>query len=78
MRKNKNSATVIGRIFEHTLEKKTSKKGVDYIGGKVSVAVDEEGLNVIDVNFTYVAEFYPPKEGQAPKKNKNYPVLQKE
>ncbi len=77
MRKNKNSVTVIGRIFEHTLEKKVSKKtGIDYIGGKISVAVDEEGLNVVDVNFTYVAEFYPPKEGQAPKKNKNYPILQ--
>ena len=76
MRKNLNKATVIGRIFEHTLEKKTSKKGIDYIAGKVSVAVDEEGLNVVDVNFTYVAEFYPAKEGQAPKKNKNYPVLQ--
>ena len=72
MRKNLNKETITGRLFDHTLEAKVSQKGVPYIGGVLEIAVDEEGLNVIPVTFTYVAETYP-SSGKA---NKNYPVLQ--
>lgn len=72
MRKNLNRETITGRLFDHTLEAKVSQKGVPYIGGVLEIAVDEEGLNVIPVTFTYVAETYP-SSGKA---NKNYPVLQ--
>jgi len=75
MRKNINEETISGRIFEHTLEEKVSKKGIPYVSGDIKVATDEEGLNVITVNFTYIADCYPAKEGQTPKKNKNYPIV---
>ena len=56
MRKIINKAHVEGRISESTLEVRVSKKGVTYIGGKLDVATDNEGLNIVTVEFTYVAE----------------------
>lgn len=71
MRKNLNRERIEGYVFEHTLEEKTSQKGVQYIGGEIKVAVDEAGLNVLPVHFTYVTEVF----GKSGKKNATYDVL---
>lgn len=47
-----------GYLYEHTLSKKTSKKGVDYIGGSLSIATDEECTNIIKFEFPYVVPVY--------------------
>lgn len=63
MRKNLNSEKIEGRIYQHKLAIKetgpnSKNPGTIYISGSIDVAVDEEGLNVIPVNFTYVTETY--------------------
>ena len=78
MRKNVNNVHVEGRIYQHDLEIKTVKNqqsanfGKSYIGGTIEVAVDDAGINLIPVNFTYVTE-NTAKGG----KNKTYTELQK-
>lgn len=47
-----------GYLYEHTLERKTSKKGVDYIGGTLSIATDNECTNIIKFEFPYVVPTY--------------------
>lgn len=59
MRKTLNKTTLSGRIYEHNLAVKvtgeTSKApGTEYIGGTLDIATDEDCLNVVTVNFTYV------------------------
>ncbi len=50
-----NSVNVRGYLFStDRLEKRTSQKGVEYIGGTINIATDEDALNVVPVNFTYV------------------------
>ena len=62
MRRIVNKEHVEGRLFQHDLELKTVQNetsanyGKEFISGNVEVAVDEEGLNVIPVHFTYVTE----------------------
>ena len=62
MRKNINIAHVEGRVYQHSLELKTVKNtqsanyGKQFINGKLEIAVDDAGLEVIPVNFTYVTE----------------------
>lgn len=63
MRKNINTEHIEGRVYQHDLAIKesgpTSKKpGTIYIAGNLDIAVDEEGLNVITLHFTYVTETY--------------------
>lgn len=76
--KFKNSETIIGRVYQHSLTMKkvanenSANYGGDYIRGKLDIAVDEEGLNVITVNYTYVAPVF--KNG---KKNETFNVLKK-
>lgn len=68
----KNSVAVRGYLFStDRLEKRTSQKGVEYIGGTVNVATDEDALNVVPVNFTYVTATY--KNGNA---NATYQLLE--
>lgn len=60
--KNINTVNISGRIYQHDLELKTVKNqqsanfGKPFIGGKLEIAVDEAGLEVIPVTFTYVTE----------------------
>lgn len=59
MRKILNRETVTGRVYEHNLAVKvtgdTSKNpGTEYIGGTLDVATDEDCLNIVTINFTYV------------------------
>ena len=62
MRKIVNREHIEGILFQHDLELKTVKNetsanyGKEFIAGNVEIAVDEEGLNVIPVHFTYVTE----------------------
>lgn len=62
MRKILNKEHIEGILFQHDLEVKTVQNetsanyGKEFIAGNVEVAVDEEGLNVIPVHFTYVTE----------------------
>lgn len=62
MRKNINTEKIEGRLFNHDLELKTVKNqesanfGKEFIAGNVEIAVDEDGLNVIPVHYTYVTE----------------------
>lgn len=78
MRKNVNTEHIEGRIYQHDLELKEVKNqssanfGKKYIGGSIEVAVDEAGMNVIPVNFTFVTETTS-KGG----KNKTYAELMK-
>ena len=78
MRKNTNTVHVEGRIYQHTLEVKTVQNkesanfGKPFIKGVVEVATDNEGLNIIPVDFMYVAE--KTKQGAA---NKTYSEMMK-
>lgn len=62
MRKNINTERIEGRLYQHSLEVKTVQNqasenyGKEFIAGEIEIAVDEEGLNVIPVHFTYVTE----------------------
>lgn len=77
MRKNKNKVTIIGRLFDHSLTIGTVKNqnskafGTDYITGEISVAIDDEGLNVVPVRFGYCAPTFP-----SGKKNNTYTILE--
>lgn len=62
MRKNVNQETIQGRIYEHDLTIKTVSNtqsenyGKEFINGSLSVATDEDGLQVLTVHYTYVTE----------------------
>ena len=68
MRKNENTETIEGRVYEHDLTLKTVQNqqsenyGKEFINGSISVATDEAGLNVLSVHYTYVTEMT--KSGQ--------------
>lgn len=84
MRKNMNTERITGYIYsfgeangKRVLEKKVTgpnskNPGTEYIAGVINVAVDEQGLNVIPVTFTYVTPTY-----SSGKKNNNFDVLAK-
>ena len=66
-----NEIAVEGYLYEHKLEKKVSKAGVEYIGGTISVATDDACSNIVMFYFTYVTPTYS-KSGA---NNPNYRVL---
>lgn len=74
----KNSENIEGRVYQHDLVLKTvqnttsSNYGKEYISGNLEVAVDEEGLNVIPVHFSYVTEVT-----NSGKKNGTFTALKK-
>lgn len=53
-RREYNRVEVNGYLYSHNLEKKVSRKGVEYIGGNIEVATDNDLLNIVRVTFTYV------------------------
>lgn len=73
MKNFENKCHIEGYIFDHDLQKRTSSKGVDYIGGILNVATDENAMNVVPVHFIYVTETYS-KSG---KPNANFAILEK-
>ena len=78
MKKMINSERVEGRVYQHNLVKKTVQNqasqnfGKEFISGNIEVAVDEEGLVVIPVHFTYVVE-----QTNGGNKNATYSNLEK-
>lgn len=61
MKKNfENSIRLEGYVYQHSLEEKTVKNtasanfGKPFIGGSLFVATDDEGLNVVEVHYSYV------------------------
>ena len=60
MKKMINTVHIEGRIYAHDLVIKqvsnpqSANLGKDFISGNLEIAVDEDGLNVIPVHFTYV------------------------
>lgn len=62
MRKAINTERIEGRVYQHNLVIKTVQNqtsanyGKEFISGNLEIAVDEAGLNVIPVHFTYVTE----------------------
>ena len=58
MKKMINKGHIEGIVSESKLALKVSAKGITYIGGKLDVATDDAGLNVVTVDFPYVAEKY--------------------
>lgn len=78
MRKTQNKVHIEGRIYSSDLEIKEVKNetspnfGKEYIGGTLHVAVDEDGLNVIPVTYSYVTE-----TTSTGKKNATYAVLKR-
>ena len=76
MKKCINQVTIEGYLYQHTLTVKTvqdpnsANYGKEYISGEIEVVVDEAGLNVIPVHYTYVTATTSKNEP-----NKNYAVL---
>lgn len=62
MRKPINKEHVEGRVYEHNLAIKTVQNresanfGKEFIGGTLDIATDDECLNIVTINFTYVTE----------------------
>jgi hypothetical protein len=61
MRKNINTVHIEGYLYQHDLSKKVTGEqsknpGTEYISGKIEIATDEEGLNVVPIHFTYSTE----------------------
>lgn len=78
MRKNLNRVRVEGYVYEHNLaikqvQNKESKNfGQDFIGGELSIAVDEMGINILTIHYTYVTP--TTSTGKA---NSTYAILKK-
>lgn len=74
MRTNKNQVNLQGYVYDISkLTKRVSAAGTEYISGELSIAIDEEGLNVIPVRFIYVTANYV-KSGNP---NHTYTLLEK-
>ena len=77
MKKTVNKEHIEGYLFEHKLEVKTcgptsKTPGAQYIAGTLDVAVDEEGMNVLQTHFTFVSPTF-----SSGKTNNTYGVLKK-
>lgn len=78
MKKMINTERIEGRVYQHNLTIKTVQNqtsanfGKEFISGNLEVAVDEAGLNIIPVHYTYVTE-----TTSAGNKNATYANLKK-
>lgn len=75
-KKMKNETHIEGLLYEHQLENKVSGEnsknpGTEFISGTISIATDDELLNVVQIHFTYVVAV---TKGGKP--NATYNVLQ--
>ena len=83
MRKTENNCRVEGRVYEHDLQVKTVQNkesanyGKEFIGGTLDIATDDECLNIVKVNFTYVVPIFPAKNGKPERPNETYSVLKR-
>lgn len=56
-----NQETIEGRVYDHNLSirvtgENSKNPGTEYIRGSLDIVTDDEGLNVLTVDFTYVTE----------------------
>lgn len=64
MRRNINTCRVEGYVFDSSklavreTGENSKNPGTTYIAGDLDIAIDEEGLNIVSVHFTYVTKFY--------------------
>lgn len=78
MKKMINKVHLEGRVYQHDLEVRTVQNkeskafGQEYIGGTLELAVDDDGLNVIPVRFSYVTA-----ENSKGAKNATYEILKR-
>lgn len=78
MKKMINTIHIEGRIYAHDLvikqvqNQQSANYGKDFISGNLEIAVDEDGLNVIPVHFTYVTA-----ETKSGAKSPTYSALEK-
>lgn len=60
MKKCINRVTIEGYVYQHTLAIKTVQNkdsdnfGKEFINGQIDIVVDDEGLNIVPVRYTYV------------------------
>lgn len=60
MKKCLNRVTLEGYVYQHTLAIKTVQNqasenyGKEFINGQIDIVVDDEGLNIVPVRYTYV------------------------
>jgi hypothetical protein len=77
-KKMDNTEIIVGRVYQHELTVKTvqnqasSNYGKEFISGNLDIATDEDGLNVVQVHYTYVAP--TTKQGTV---NQTFNVLKK-
>ena len=77
MRKIENRETINGYLYQCNVVKKitgenSKNPGTPFFSVNLDIAVDEEGLNVISVHFTYVAPQY-----SSGKTNNNFAILER-
>ena len=76
MKKCLNKVILEGYVYQHTLAIKTVQNkdsdnfGKEFINGQIDIVVDDEGLNIVPVRYTYVTA--TTNNGAA---NRNYNVL---
>jgi hypothetical protein len=76
MKKCLNKVSIEGYIYQHTLAVKTVQNqasenfGKEFINGQIDIVVDDEGLNIVPVRYTYVVP--TTSKGQV---NRTYTVL---
>lgn len=59
MRRMKNNVRIEGYVYDHDLEERVTGEnsknpGTEYISGTLSIATDEEMMNIVQVHYTYV------------------------
>lgn len=78
MRKNTNNEVIEGYLYQHNIQlkkvenQKSENYGKPFYAGTIEVATDEDCLNVLEVHYTYVPEYY----GNG-KKNNSFTALQR-
>lgn len=78
MRKNVNTMTIEGRVYQHDLKikqvqnKESENFGKNYISGTLEVATDDECKNIVPIHYKYVAPTY-----SSGKQNNSYTALEK-
>lgn len=78
MKKILNEENIQGRVYSHSLELRTVKNeqsanfNKPYIAGTLEIAVDEEGLNVIPIKYSFITP-----TTKANKPNKTYSILER-
>lgn len=78
MRKNINRVRIIGYLYDVSkmvlkVSGENSKNpGTEYIAGEMQIAIDEDGMEIIPVHFTYVTATY-----SSGKPNNNFAALKK-